>query len=281
MEIDLIDIRTPSGPKIGPFTFIGLPSILPKNSVTAIIVNFNAPTSGNFAAYITVNSDGGSKIFDVVGTSSVYPTALIEFQSIDGTGWIPYSNLSAFSFGNVTENKSRFLKMRLTNTGGPNAGSLSVTVSKPPLTGIIAASNSVDLSEGTSLGPGQNASAFLYCAVPKENINSDSYVGSATWEFNTNDPNFGHHSINFVCNAVSEQYPPFYPNGSSMYRYVGCFKDFNPGRQMIHLSTGANNTNEMCHATCYAAGYSFAGTQYHQECWCSSKMFVWTAYNFC
>jgi hypothetical protein len=168
--------------------------------------------------------------------------------------------------------------MRLTNVGGPTAGRLSVTVSKPPFgaTGIIGASNAVDIAEGTSLGPGESATASLYCNVPKEPINSDPYVGAANWALNVDDPNFGHNVINFVCNAISEQYPPFYPNGTSLFHYQGCFKDQNPGRQLtINIYSSTTNTNQMCHSACYAAGYIYAGTEFTQECWCGNTLFVY------
>ena len=123
---------------------------------------------------------------DVVASGSDYPVAKLEFQTVDGSAWVPFDNTTYFTFGNVTENTSRFLKMRLTNVGGNNAAGLSVTVSKPPfgVGGIIGSVNDVDLAEGTNLLPGQNATATLFCSVPKSQINVPAYNGTANWTMN-------------------------------------------------------------------------------------------------
>ena len=224
--------QTALGPQVGPFTFESLPSIIPGNSEATININFNPSMSGNFAVYLTVHSDGGNKVFDVVATAGSHPKAVLEFQAADGSGnWLPYTNNSPpFTFGNVYEQTTRPLKMRLTNNGSSDAASLSVTVSKPPfgVPGIIGAQNQVDLAEGTVLAAGESATAVLYCSVPKSQVNVDSYNGSAQWTMNTGDPNFGKQFIQFTCNAVSEQVGPLAPNGSATYRYDGCWKENNP-----------------------------------------------------
>ena len=263
---------TGGSPQVGPFTFLNLPTSIPGKSQVTIIVNFNPMASGNFAAYLTVHSNGGSKIFDVVATSGTYPVALVEFQAADGSGtWIPYSNSSTFSFGAVTEQQTRTLKMRLTNKGDANAGRLSVTVSKPPfgISGsIIGTVNGVDLAEGTTIGAGQSATASLYCSVPKSQVNVDSYNGTAGWTMNTGDPTAGKMFIQFACQAVSEQFGPLAANGSGIYRYDFCAVENNPGRQLSdHLYSSNNNTNDMCLTACAGKNYKYCATQYLQECW--------------
>lgn len=174
----------------------------------------------------------------------------------------------------MTQNTIKYLDLRLTNTGGNNSARLSVTVSKPPfgIPGIIGASNQVDLGEGTTLGPGESASATLYCAPPKSQVNVDAYNGTAQWTMNLADPAFGKQLIQFYCNAVSEQFPPLDSvTQQGLYRYYGCFKENNPGRQLQTQIYGAqDNTNGKCMAGCSAAGYIFAATQYHSECWCGN-----------
>lgn len=140
-----------SGATIGPFTFFALPATIPGKGASTVTINFNPLTSGNYAAFVLVESNGGSAVFDVVGQGGDYPVAKIEFQTPDGSGWVPYNNASYFTFGNVTENTSRYLKMRVSNVGSRNAAGLSFTVSKPPFgdAGLIGAVNNVDLAEGT------------------------------------------------------------------------------------------------------------------------------------
>lgn len=266
---------TPDGPKVGPFTFKDLPTSIPGNGQVTVDIVFDPATSGNFAVYVHVRSDGGIKIFDVFGTAGTNPVALLEFQAADGSGtWIEYThNSPPFTFGNVYEQQTEVLKMRLTNKGDSSAASLSVTVSKPPfgVPGIIGAQNQVDLGEGTILRAGESATASLFCSVPKSQVNVDSYSGSALWTLNVGDPNFGKQFINFTCNAVAEQVGPLYANGSAIYRYAGCYKENNPGRQLkTQLYASQDNTNDKCIAACAAQGYTFAGTQYQTECWCGN-----------
>ncbi len=261
---------TDAGPRVGPFTFSNLPTSIPGNSQVTVNVNFNPSDSGNYAVYVNVRSNGGSRRFTVVATSGTFPVAYLEFQAADGSGtWIPYTNNTPpFSFGDVTEQQTRTLAMRLTNKGATSAARLSVTVSKPPygVPGIIGARNQVDLAEGTSLGSGESASANLYCSVPKSQVNVDSYQGTAVWTLNTGDPNFNKQVIEFVCNVVSEQVGPLDQNGSAQYRYAGCYKENNPGRQLeVQVSSTADNTNGPCISQCADRKYTFAGTQYHSE----------------
>ncbi len=259
---------------ISAFTIFSEPKSIPGKTDAPVIVNFNPPTSGGYGVYMKVSSDGGDKIYDIIGTGADYPNAVLEFQTPDGSGWVKYDNTTAFTFGNVTENTIRYLKMRLTNNGSSNAARLSVTVSKPPfgVPGIIGANNQVDLGEGTTLGPGENATATLYCAPPKGQVNVNAYNGTAQWTMNLGDPNFGKQFIKFFCNAVSEQYPPLdSATQQGIYRYAGCFKENNPGRQLqVQVYGSPNNANGKCIAACSAAGYIFAATQYNTECWCGN-----------
>ncbi|KAB5511496.1 WSC domain-containing protein [Coniochaeta sp. 2T2.1] len=266
---------TAAGPKVGPFTFKGLPTTIAADSDATVTVNFNPTTSGNYTVYVVVASNGGSKTLAVTASSGQAPVALLQFQTPDGSGWVTYESGKNFTFGNVTENTTRSLKLRLTN-GAPAGGvTLSVTVSKPPfgVSGIIGANNQVDLGEGTTLAPGESETATLYCSVPKEQWNVDPYYGSAQWTMNTNDPNWGKQFIQFACGAVSEQAPPLRDDGLGRYRYVGCFKENNPGRQLANQLYGNDaNTNAMCIAACANKGYKFCGTQYNRECWGGPKI---------
>ncbi|KAL2064374.1 hypothetical protein VTL71DRAFT_4868 [Oculimacula yallundae] len=261
---------TATEPRAGPFTFYGLPSTIPGNSGVTVNINFDTSKTGNYGAYLKVVSNGGTKFFDVVGTAGSAPKALIEFQTPDGLSWVPYDSAKNFTFGNVTENTTRSLKMRVTNSGTKDGTRLSLTVSKPPfgVPGIIGANNQVDLAEGTNLAPGESATATLYCSVPKTQWNQDPYGGAAHWTMNLNDPSFGKHDIGFVCTAVTEQAPPLMANGQGLYEYTGCFKENNPGRQLkTQLTASDTMTNAICIAACNAAGVVFCGTQYNRECW--------------
>ncbi|KAK4937768.1 hypothetical protein LTR10_021645 [Elasticomyces elasticus] len=267
---------TPNGSQaatvVSAFNFYNMPSSIPPNSAVTVPINFDPLSSGNYAVFLKIVSNGGSQILDVLAAGSDEPKAVLEFESPDG-GWLPYRNATPFSFGTVTENTSRYLKLRLTNNGTINAAPISVTVSKPPfglVDSLIGANNNIDLAEGTLVYAGKNMTATLYCSVPKSQIDVDPYNGTAQWTMNLNDPTFGKQYIQFFCDAVAEQAPPLNPvTQQAIYRYAGCYTEYNPGRQLQNnIYSGPNNTNELCISMCSAAGYTFAGTQYEQECWC-------------
>jgi hypothetical protein len=85
---------------------------------------------------------------------------------------------------------------------------------------------------------------------------------------NTNDAEFEKQVIGFYCNSVAEQAPPLMPDGEGQYRYIGCFKENTPGRQLQSQLYGNDaSTNAMCIEACNNREFTFCGTQYHRECW--------------
>ncbi|OHF01835.1 WSC domain-containing protein [Colletotrichum orchidophilum] len=260
---------------VGKFTLTNVPATIPANTAVTVRIAFDSSVSGTFGAYLQVVSDGGTKAFTIAGSAGPAPVALVEFQTPDGTGWVEYDAAKNFTFGNVTENTSRALKFRVTNNATEGGVKLSLTVSKPPfgIDGIIQAANLVDLAEGTILAPGESATATLICTVPKAQWNTDSYSGTAPWTMNTNDPNFEKHFFTFECTAVAEQAPPLLGDGQGKYRYIGCYKENNPGRQLANQLYGDDtSTNAKCIAACAEKAYVFCGTQYHTECWGGPKI---------
>lgn len=270
---------TSAGVEVGPFTFIDLPSMVPGNSQSVFIVNFDPSQTGGSAVYLTINSNGGSKIFDVVGSAGSYPKALLEFSQYDPvtntTSWTPYVPGVPFSFGNVMQNTVEYARMRLTNNGTSDATRLSITVSKPPFgaPGIIGALNQIDLAEGVTLSVGESEEATLFCTVPKSQIDVEPYTGKATWTMNLDDPSFTKQTIEFDCNAVSLQAPPLIANGSSLYKYAGCYQEYQPGRQLSSQIIGNDTlTAQQCVTSCAVQGYVFAGAQFGRECWCGNRV---------
>lgn len=255
---------------VGKFTIKNLPNTLEGHKGTTVTVVFDSSESGTYSAFLKFTTDGGTKSISIAASAGPAPKAVLEFETVDGSGWAKYEEGTPFTFGNVTENTSRSLKFRVTNGAASGGVKLSLTVSKPPfgVPGIIKAANQVDLAEGTSLAPGESASAVLTCAVDKSQWNMDPYNGTAVWTMNTNDATLGKQIIQFFCKAVTEQAPPLLENGLGQYRYKGCYKENNPGRQLQDQLYGdKNNTNAMCIAACAKAGYTYCGTQYHTECW--------------
>lgn len=263
-------VNTSTGFKVGAFTFIGIPATIAPRTTASVRVNFDTSVSGNYISFVQLVTNGGTDLLRAVGVSGRAPAALIEFQSQDGASWIPYTNGTVYHFGNVTQGTTKSLKLRITNTVGENGAALQMSVSKPPFgnPGIVGAANNIDLAEGTSLTPGQTANATLFCNVPKSQWNLDPIPGTAEWTINTND-NTGKVVLKFDCLGVSEQSAPLQTNSDQgRYRYIGCFLENNPGRQLQNQYYGAaDNTIAKCTTACGAAGAVFCGTQYQRECW--------------
>jgi len=258
---------TSFGVTVGSFTFTSIPTTIPANGQSTITINYNPSVAGNDACFLSVASDGGTAILDVVAVAGTYPTGVIEFEKHDGSGWTMLDNSSTFTFGNVTENQTRNLRLRVTNNGSASAVPLSITVSKPPfgVPGIVGAVNNIDLGEGTIIAAGQSMTATLYCSVPKSQYNVRAYPGSAQWVMNTADVDLGKQTMNFRCTAVAEQVGPLFANGSARYGYVGCYRENNPGRQLAYQAYGdARNTIDRCVNLCANAGWTLAATQYQQ-----------------
>ncbi|RGP58730.1 wsc domain-containing protein 2, partial [Fusarium sporotrichioides] len=259
------------------FTLSGIPKAVSGGNDSAITVLPNTIMSGNFTAWVKFVTTGGNATVSLSAAAGDPPTALLEFQTPDGSGWVKYDPNTPFTFGNVTENTSKSLRFRISNTASAGGVKLGLTVSKPPfgVPGIVRSANQVDLAEGTLIAPGQSQTATLTCNVPKSQWNVPSYNGTAQWTINTNDPtwSFEKRAVQFFCNAVAEQAAPLLPNGQGQYQYVGCFKENNPGRQLSNLLyANSSNTNEMCINTCGEEGLTFCGTQYRSECWAGNKI---------
>ncbi|KAM0278058.1 hypothetical protein ACHAO9_012322 [Fusarium lateritium] len=262
---------------VGKFVLYGIPTTVGGGNDTAISVVPDTSSTGNFTAWVKFVTTGGNATVSLSASAGDPPTALLEFQTPDGSSWVKYDPNTPFTFGNVTENTSKSLRFRITNTAAPGGVKLGLTVSKPPfgVPGIVRSANQIDLAEGTLIAPGNSQTATLTCAVPKSQWNIPSYNGTAQWTINTNDPawSFEKRAVQFFCNAVSEQAAPLLPSGQGQYQYVGCFKENNPGRQLSSLLyANSSNTNEMCINTCGAQGLTFCGTQYRDECWAGNKI---------
>ncbi|OAG03405.1 WSC-domain-containing protein [Paraphaeosphaeria sporulosa] len=234
--------------QVGDFTFSVLPVTMAPGTSAVLTVTYAPHTPGNDTVFLTGFTNGGSASFTASGFAGTQPKAIVEFQTPDGSGWVPFTNSTPFDFGTVYEGQTKNLLFRLTNGGGPRAVPLSVAVSKPPygIPDIIGKTNNIDLAEGSIISAGDSQTAQIY-------------NGSTVWTLNTNDPDQGKLFIQFSCQAATDQ-----------YGYTGCFKEGNPGRQLaIQAYTDTvNNTNTKCISTCSSLGYIFAGTEFSSECWC-------------
>ncbi|KAJ6515444.1 WSC domain-containing protein [Mycena sanguinolenta] len=79
-------------------------------------------------------------------------------------------------------------------------------------------------------------------------------------------------AVNFIDIFWNGTPPPIIPAQVGTWLYVGCFSDSVSARQLPHLQTISGGvTVESCTAACKTSGFSFAGLEDGQECWCGSS----------
>ena len=259
---------------IGPFNLTGLPKtggIVKGNDRVVITTKFAPTKDGYFKLYLVITTTGGTKTVGAFGSAGSAPKAFFEWQTSGGI-WIPYVPGAAFLFGDVLRGNQEVRTMRLTNKGGTT---LTTTISKPPVSGSLAALNGLgSIAEGSQLAPNASEEAQLICAPPKGQVNMPPLPLTAIWTFNNNDPAMGKQAIQFTCTGTSPQLGPVSLSGNKQgrYRYLGCYKDADPERRMESLLYyKIENENGGCMTDCFARGWRFAATEYEGECWCGNK----------
>jgi len=86
----------------------------------------------------------------------------------------------------------------------------------------------------------------------------------------------GSDSLSLYWNGHVVQPLPVFVQSFGASNLLGCFTDSNDARTLtVQVSvTGGqyNNSVESCVPTCNAAGYSIAGVEFAEECWCDNKI---------
>lgn len=265
----------PNIPADSPFKFSGLPAVggtVSGGAESLVAVSFKPTSNGYFSLYVQIKTNGGTANVGIFGTAGSAPKAVLEWQLSTGE-WIEWKEGVPFEFdGGVLLGTQRNQKMRLRNTGGTI---LTTTISKPPVSGPVAAVNALgSIAEGSQIPAGKSEEATIVCSPPKGQVNSDPIELSAVWTLNNNDGTWGKHEVVFRCQGISQQVGPKDGNGQGYYRYAGCYKDADPERQLQeNLGWTAGNTNGNCMERCKARypNFAWAGTEYEGECWCGSK----------
>ena len=157
-----------------PFSASGVPaagsSLGPGQSVT---VTFTfAPTEvGSFGDEVVVDTSAGQQTVPLSGTAAIAGNLVL-----DPTG---------LQFGTVAVGQTRVLEFQLSNTGGSQ---VTVTKSKPPGSGV-GFTNTDDLQEGSTLGPGESRTLHVQFQPQKAGpvtdhwtINADGDQGILTLE---------------------------------------------------------------------------------------------------
>lgn len=100
------------------------------------------------------------------------------------------------------------------------------------------------------------------------------------------------HNFNITGIVQDRELGPLLANGTSRYRYLGCYQDGVNGRLLPQqFENGAINENSLCQTQCLAGGFAFAGTgvfppphwqiqmmvadgraEFQQECWCGNTV---------
>jgi hypothetical protein len=225
---------------------------------------------------LQVYTDGGNAYTVFTGSAATVPIALLEYSNGEG-GWntIPHCadtttgctyEIDFAPSGGLT---TQTIQVRLTNNGG---SALTVTKSKPLEGTVLGATNpDTDFSEGLAIVPGSFDTASVIFAPGASILNADTVYYSGTWTLNTDDLTFGVHVLNFTGSVVSAKTGPIKADGSSLFKYLGCYQDYvNNVRLEPKQYVNTNNTNGLCQTQAQTYGAVFAGTEYMTECWVGS-----------
>ncbi|EDO03017.1 hypothetical protein SS1G_05494 [Sclerotinia sclerotiorum 1980 UF-70] len=234
-------------------------------SVT-VPLNFISNTTGAYSTFVEFWTDGGNGNVFITGSASTAPIANISIATIEG-GW-DFSEPVLMNFGNVLAGKTVTSYIRICNSGG---SALLITKSKPPIdTELLAPDSAVDLHEGQVIEVKTCATGAVSIVAAPLGVNRLDHTVSDVWILNTDDITFGIHDVQVTANIVTRQLGPLLSNGSAEYLYLGCYYD-GGGRQLQKQYNNATNENGWCLTNCFNLGYSFAGTEYHTECWCGNN----------
>ncbi|CUS08575.1 unnamed protein product [Tuber aestivum] len=213
---------------VGPsFYAVDLPAVGstvgPGQSIV-INLNFRPYEVGSYHSVFQIWSDGGAQYILLTGVATIEPKAVLEVSTAEG-GW---NTGDLIDFGPQLAGVSLIRQIRLSNTGG---SALTITKSKPPEGAELTATNPTgELSEGLKIPPAGSAvgSVLFQPAVRPVNLAPKSING--TWTLNTDDLTFGVHNVLVQGVILSRQLGPLLPDGTSRYKYLGCYKDTVAGR---------------------------------------------------
>ncbi|PSS14960.1 hypothetical protein M430DRAFT_51625 [Amorphotheca resinae ATCC 22711] len=229
------------------FTATDLPAIgsqIAPNTAISVDSTFDPVNGvGSYSSYWQVWSDGGDVNIILEGSASTAPIANFSISNGEG-GWLPPSNL-LMDFGDVAPGSSSSRQIQICNNGG---SSLEIDKSKPP-NGVFHISDPTELHETQQIPPGECAYGTVLMVANTEEYNQPDLVINNTWTLNTNDLNFGVHTVEITATVVSVKTI----KSVGGYKYQGCYSEATNGRALSALSPAPATdgfTIELCAAAC-------------------------------
>ena len=164
LSVQRVDLPT------APFTVSGTPAVgssIQSGAQIVVNVTFSPTVNGSFSSTLEIDSTGGDVVVALTGNAT-------------NPGVLSISPTSV-SYGSVAVGSTSTRSFTVSNTGGTN---LTITKSKPPATGPFSAST--QLSEGTTLIPGETLTETVVFTPSAVGTETDSWVinaddGSGLW----------------------------------------------------------------------------------------------------
>ncbi|EPE25666.1 hypothetical protein GLAREA_01578 [Glarea lozoyensis ATCC 20868] len=240
--------------------------ILTTGESITVPLEFLTNKTGTYSTFVEWWTTGGSGYVLLAGSASTPPVANISISTSEGY-WDSKEPL-VMDFGNVVSGTTVSRSIRICNNGG---SVLMITKSKPPSQRELFAPNpSVDLHEGQTIDVNACALGQISIVAAPLGVNRPDHSLADVWILNVDDITFGVRDVSVRANIVTQQVGPLLSNGSAEYLYLGCYND-GKGRQFQKSFSSPTNENGQCQNVCFKAGYRFAGTEYHTECWCGNN----------
>ncbi|KAJ9474296.1 hypothetical protein PHBOTO_004349 [Pseudozyma hubeiensis] len=151
------------------------------------------------------------------------------------------------------------------------SGAVSTTTTTTSSTSSSASTTSSTASASTTSTSSTSSASSTTSTTSSSSTSSTS--SASTDSATTTSSSSSSTSTTTTSSSASATASVTSPSSPSTLAYRGCFNDVTWARVLpVQISSLPDQTVEKCTAQCLAAGYSIAGVEYGQECWCGNAM---------
>ena len=82
----------------------------------------------------------------------------------------------------------------------------------------------------------------------------------------------GRSLLNLYKRNSADAVEPEDTGATALYEPVGCFAEPDGAKALSQVYSSVKMTHALCFSHCHAGGFSYAGLEYGQECWCGNSI---------
>ncbi|KAJ3211194.1 hypothetical protein HDU67_004717 [Dinochytrium kinnereticum] len=254
---------------LGPFRVLNPPAVgtvIESGASLTVSIVFDPKVDGNWSDHLKVQTNGGNNFIILSGSSAGPPRLQLEYQLPDGT----FSNeTDLITFPPLLPGASATITLRVTNAGDSE---MTITKVKVPQSGAIQGSI-LSIAEAQKIEHGLSILVPITFTHPSRipaAAGAEGYIVTAELPLNTDDPDTGLKTVNFVGRVT---FKPLTPPADT-WVYAGCYSYKGPRILGIGKANGQPMTPQLCIELCGsdARKLPIAGVEYANECWCGMSL---------